>query len=560
MNARTTSISARVWAPVLLLIVALAMLTGYSLKLLSASVMEEHQAKVKSIVETAIGIMGRYRKEVDAGRLSEEDARNQAFRALDGMRYDGREYIFAFDDKATTYVHPKADLIGKSLIELKDVNGVYIVRELINQAKAGGGYVHYVWPRTGTDAPVPKISYAQMVPGWNFMVGTGVYVDDIDAMIRGLAVELGLVALVVILVTLVMAWMAIRSVVSPLRQMTARMNSLAAGDADSPVIGDDRGDDIGAMAKALLVFRDNARDKIRLEAEQEAAAKRVESERAAAMARVADDFEANVGNIVGAVVNAASHLRTIAQTMRETASTGSESAAHVVSAAEEASANVQTVAAASEELSAAISEIGQQVTRSADISEAAVTEAGRANEMVQGLAQAAARIGEVVKLINDIASQTNLLALNATIEAARAGDAGKGFAVVANEVKALANQTAKATEEIGSQINGIQSETRATVASIEGMGGTISNINQIASAIAAAVEEQNAATQEISRNVQLAAEGTNSVSRNIGTVREAAGETAQAAEGLLSAAELLGSQSEKLRSEVQSFLHSVRAA
>ncbi|CDL01292.1 Methyl-accepting chemotaxis protein [Magnetospirillum gryphiswaldense MSR-1 v2] len=560
MNAKTTSISARVWAPVLLLIVALAMLTGYSLKLLSTSVMEEHQAKVKSIVETAIGIMGRYRKEVDAGRLSEEDARKQAFRALDGMRYDGSEYIFAFDDKATTYVHPKADLIGKSLIELKDVNGVYIVRELINQAKAGGGYVHYVWPRTGTDAPVPKISYAQMVPGWNFMVGTGVYVDDIDAMIRGLAVELGLVALVVILVTLVMAWMAIRSVVSPLRQMTARMNSLAAGDADSPVIGDDRGDDIGAMAKALLVFRDNARDKIRLEAEQEAAAKRAESERAAAMARVADDFEANVGNIVGAVVNAASHLRTIAQTMRETASTGSESATHVVSAAEEASANVQTVAAASEELSAAISEIGQQVTRSADISEAAVTEAGRANEMVQGLAQAAARIGEVVKLINDIASQTNLLALNATIEAARAGDAGKGFAVVANEVKALANQTAKATEEIGSQINGIQSETRATVASIEGMGGTISNINQIASAIAAAVEEQNAATQEISRNVQLAAEGTNSVSRNIGTVREAAGETAQAAEGLLSAAELLGSQSEKLRSEVQSFLHSVRAA
>ncbi|KAF0222620.1 MAG: Methyl-accepting chemotaxis [Rhodospirillaceae bacterium] len=536
------------------------MLTGYSLKLLSASVMEEHHAKVKSIVETAIGVMKRYRKEVDAGRLSEEDARKQAFMALDGMRYDGSEYIFAFDDKATTYVHPKADLVGKSLTELKDANGVYIVRDLITQAKAGGGYVHYVWPRTGTDKPVPKISYAEMVPGWNFMVGSGVYVDDIDAMTRGLVLELGLVALVVIILTLGMAWLAIRSVVSPLRGMTARMNGLAAGDVDGAVVGDDRGDEIGAMAKALLVFRDNARDKVRLEAEQEAAAKRAEAERTAAMARVADDFEANVGEIVGAVVTAAGHLRTIAQTMRETASTGSESAAHVVSAAEEASANVQTVAAASEELSAAISEIGQQVTRSADISEAAVTEAGRANEMVQGLAQAAARIGEVVKLINDIASQTNLLALNATIEAARAGDAGKGFAVVANEVKALANQTAKATEEIGAQINGIQAETRATVASIEGMGGTITNINQIASAIAAAVEEQNAATQEISRNVQLASEGTNSVSRNIGTVREAAGETAQAAEGLLSAAELLGSQSEKLRSEVQNFLHSVRAA
>jgi methyl-accepting chemotaxis protein len=560
MNIINTPIGTRVWAPVLLLIVALVMLTGYSLKLLSASVMEEHQAKVKSIVETAIGVMKRYRNEVAAGRLGEAEARKQAFMALDGMRYDGSEYIFVFDDKAVTYVHPKADLIGKSLTELKDANGVYVIRELVNLAKSGGGFIKYHWPRGGSDQQAAKISYAEMAPGWDLIVGSGVYVDDIDAMIRGLAVELGLVALVVIILTLGMAWLAIRSVVSPLRGMTARMNGLAAGDIDSPVIGDDRGDEIGAMAKALLVFRDNARDKVRLEAEQEAAAKRAESERAAAMARVADDFEANVGEIVSAVVNAAGHLRTIAQTMRETASTGSESAAHVVSAAEEASANVQTVAAASEELSAAISEIGQQVTRSADISEAAVTEAGRANEMVQGLAQAAARIGEVVKLINDIASQTNLLALNATIEAARAGDAGKGFAVVANEVKALANQTAKATEEIGSQINGIQSETRATVASIEGMGGTITNINQIASAIAAAVEEQNAATQEISRNVQLAAEGTNSVSRNIGTVREAAGETAQAAEGLLSAAELLGSQSEKLRSEVQNFLHSVRAA
>ncbi|MCA1909513.1 MAG: cache domain-containing protein [Magnetospirillum sp.] len=560
MNFNNISISQRIWAPVILLIAAFLLLGVYSLKMLSSAVMDEHQGKVRSIVETASGILTRYRQDIDSGKLSPEDGRRQAFTALSGMRYDGGEYVFAFDENAVTVVHPKADLVGKSLSELKDVNGVYIVRELIKAARAGGGSVSYVWPRAGSDKPVAKISYAVMVPGWNFMVGSGVYVDDVDSMVKELALELGAVAGIAVLVALALAILAIRSVVRPLGALNVRMQTLASGDLESAVAGQERGDEIGAMAKTLLVFRDNAHDKIRLEAEQVEAAKRAETERTAAMARVADQFESSVGDIVGAVVTASSNLRDIAQVIREKADVGNQSTSQASSAAEEASANVQTVAAASEELSAAIAEIGQQVARSADISDAAVAEANKANDMVQGLAQAAGRIGEVVKLINDIASQTNLLALNATIEAARAGDAGKGFAVVANEVKALANQTAKATDEIGSQIAGIQTETRATVVSIEGMGKTIGDINQIASAIAAAVEEQNAATQEISRNVQLAAEGTNGVSHNILTVRDVAGETAHAAEGLLSAAELLGSQSERLRSEVQNFLRTVRAA
>ena len=560
MNLRNIPVGWRIWAPVVLLIAAFVILSGYSIKVLATAVMDGRKTQVESIVQAGVGIANRFQDEVKAGRMTDEEARRLTFMALDGMRYGQDDYVFVSGFDGTVIVNANKSIIGKNMSSVKDPNGVAFANDLNDKARKGGGFVSYSWIRPGSEKPAPKISFAQKPNAWDVAIGTGIYVDDVDALVTRLAVELGSVALAAIVVTLVLAWLAIRSVVTPIRALTGRMNGLAQGDVGSAVDGDQRGDEIGAMAKALLVFRDNARDKIRLEAEQEEAAKRAESDRVAAMARVAERFESSVGDIVGAVVSAAGNLRAIAHTMREKAEVGSQCSAEVSSAAEEASANVQTVAAASEELSAAIGEIGQQVARSSDISSSAVAEAGKANEMVQGLAQAAGRIGEVVKLINAIASQTNLLALNATIEAARAGDAGKGFAVVAGEVKALANQTAKATEEIGTQIAGIQSETRATVESIEGMGGTITNINQIASAIAAAVEEQNAATQEISRNVQLAADGTNAVSRNIGTVREAAGQTAQAAEGLLSAAELLGSQSERLRAEVQNFLHTVRAA
>ncbi|MBI2240101.1 MAG: cache domain-containing protein [Magnetospirillum gryphiswaldense] len=560
MNFNNTSISQRIWAPVALLVIVLLLLGAFSVKMLSDTVMDGRKTQVQSLVQAGVGIANRFQEEVAAGRMNADEARKLTFLALDGMRYGSGDYVFVSDFDGTTLVNANKSIIGKNMSGVKDPNGIAFASELNDAAKHGGGFVSYSWLRAGSEKPSPKISYAMKPNGLDVAIGTGIYVDDVDAMVHGLVTKLGTVGLSAVAIALVLAILAIRSVVKPLTALNTRMQTLANGDLETEVVGRDRGDEIGAMAKTLLVFRDNAHDKVRLEAEQVEAAKRAEAERGAAMARVADQFESSVGDIVSAVVTASGNLRDIAQVIREKADIGNQSTSQASTAAEEASANVQTVAAASEELSAAIAEIGQQVARSADISDSAVLEANKANDMVQGLAQAAGRIGEVVKLINDIASQTNLLALNATIEAARAGDAGKGFAVVANEVKALANQTAKATDEIGSQIAGIQSETKATVQSIEGMGRTIGDINQIASAIAAAVEEQNAATQEISRNVQLAAEGTNGVSHNILTVRDVAGETAHAAEGLLSAAELLGSQSERLRSEVQNFLLTVRAA
>jgi methyl-accepting chemotaxis protein len=276
--------------------------------------------------------------------------------------------------------------------------------------------------------------------------------------------------------------------------------------------------------------------------------------------QLADTFESSIKGVVETISSSATELEASAQTMTAVADQANERSTAVAAASEEASSNVQTVAAAAEELSASITEIGRQVHQSNSICGSAVEEAKHVNATVQNLAEGAQRIGEVVALINDIADQTNLLALNATIEAARAGDAGKGFAVVANEVKSLANQTGKATEDIAAQITAIQGATQEAVGAIQGIGATIAKINEIATAIAAAVEEQGTAIQEIARNVSQAAAGTQDVSKNISGVREIAGEAGQASSHVLMAARDLNIQSERLRTEVDKFLSMVRAA
>jgi uncharacterized protein YoxC len=287
---------------------------------------------------------------------------------------------------------------------------------------------------------------------------------------------------------------------------------------------------------------------------------RLEQEKKLVLMRLATDFEAMIGKVVDAVASASGNLEASAGTLTSTAERSRELAERVTSASGEASTNVQSVAAATEELAASVNEIGRQVQESSRISNEAVGQARKTNDRVSELAKAAARIGDVVELINTIAGQTNLLALNATIEAARAGEAGRGFAVVASEVKALAEQTAKATGEISQQINGIQSATGESVAAIKEIGDTIGKMSEIAGAIAAAVEEQEAATREISRNVQQAANGTTRVSANIGDVEREAGATGSASTQVLSAARSLSTESGRLKLEVSKFLESVRAA
>ncbi|QEX14957.1 methyl-accepting chemotaxis protein [Hypericibacter terrae] len=358
---------------------------------------------------------------------------------------------------------------------------------------------------------------------------------------------------------LLIAWLIGSGIAKPVIAMTTAMSKLAGGDKTITVPALGRTDEIGKMADAVEVFKQNAIEMDRLAEEQ-----RQEQERKEARQRAVEgyikSFDQSVTGLLGILASAATEMRSTAESMSATAEETSRQSTAVAAASEQAATNVQTVASAAEELASSVAEISRRVSESTDIATRAVSEAARTNTEVKGLAEAAQKIGNIVQLINDIASQTNLLALNATIEAARAGEAGKGFAVVASEVKSLANQTAKATEEIANQINAMQSATTGSVAAIEGIGGTIGKISEIATVIASAVEEQGAATQEIARNVQQAAAGTTEVTSNITGVTQAASQTGAASAQVLSTAGELAKQAELLRAEVDGFLNNIRAA
>jgi methyl-accepting chemotaxis protein len=380
---------------------------------------------------------------------------------------------------------------------------------------------------------------------------------DADATIR----DVMLVGLVGLLIGAALSlFVGLKAMSQPIARLKAAMETLANNDLDTDVPGTERRDEIGDMAKTVEVFKTNGLEVVRLKKVHE------ENERVAAerrrrdMMELANQFEAAVGEIVETVSSASTELEASASTLTATAARAQEVTTMVAAASEEASTNVQSVASATEELSSSVNEISRQVQESARMAHSAVDQARATNDRFGELTKAAARIGDVVELINTIAGQTNLLALNATIEAARAGEAGRGFAVVASEVKALAEQTAKATGEIGLQISGIQAATQESVGAIKEIGGTIEKLSEISATIASAVEEQGAATQEISRNVQQAAQGTQRVSNNINDVQRSASETGSASSQVLSAAQMLSGDSNRLKLEVGKFLNTVRTA
>ncbi len=553
-------VSIRIWLLVVVSTLGLTVSGLVSLNALKTVMLADHREAVGNVVESAAGVVAGYAEKARSGEIPEAEAKARALAALRQMRYAGGEYIFVYSQDGTNLLNPgKPEVEGKNLLDVKDPNGVPLMRNLMAVAQAGKGeFTDYHWPKAGAAEPVRKTSTARMDPNWKWMIGSGIYLDEMEAEVASRTATLAGITLALILGTAALAAMIVRSIVKPLNVLTDGMHRIADHDLSVTVQGTDRVDEIGEMARALQVFKEAAIEKDRLEEERKQAEARLAAERRRAMLELANEFQSAVGEVVESVGQAAAEMEGVAESMAATAEEASRQSTAVAVGAEEASVNVQTVATATEELSASIKEISRQVTNSAQVAATAADEAEKSNAMVRQLAQAAERIGQVVTLITDIASQTNLLALNATIEAARAGEAGKGFAVVAGEVKALANQTTKATEEISSQINAIQEETRLTVTSIAGIAQTIAKVNEIASSIAAAIEEQGAATAEIARNVQQAAAGTDEVSQNISGVRTASAEAGQAASNVRTSAHDLSEQASVLRSEVGRFLAHVR--
>jgi len=384
--------------------------------------------------------------------------------------------------------------------------------------------------------------------------------DDLtDQTHRTIAITLGVIGVGLLLGTGFAMMISRRAIVAPLVHLGETMVRLVGNDLTADVEGTTRKDEIGAMAKSVGHFKDQLIRVRQLELDQEEQKRRAEADRLAAMRKMADTFERSVGKVIETVTSAATELQAASGQMAGTATETSAQATTVASAAQQASTNVETVAAATEELASSIKEIAHQVERSQTVSVRAGDEAGATTAQVKALSENVSKIGEIVNLINDIASQTNLLALNATIEAARAGDAGKGFAVVANEVKNLANQTARATSEIAGQINAVQQSTDAAVHAIDSISKVIGEMGEISAAVAAAVEQQTGATSEIARNVEQAAAGTAEVSSNIVSVEQAARETGSAAEQIKGSSADLSKQAEFLRHEVSQFLAQVRA-
>ena len=533
-------------------------LAGY---LMQQEMMNARIDQAKAIATIARNMALELKKQVDAGELTKDQAMNMLRRLGNAMTYDnGSGYIFGTTYDGITQLAPDPKQVGTNRMEVV-TNGRKLSHEIMDGVRAHGEILlPYEYMKPGQETPIRKIGYALSVPGLDMYIGTGAYLEDIDAKLRPIAWLLALSILGIAVISGAIAWVLGRSISHPLNMLGTRMRALADGSLDGEIPGVGRGDEVGKMAATVQIFKDNATRMRELEKAETETRERTAADRRVAMEGLAGDFERSVNGIVRSVSTAAAGMQTTAQSMTTTASDASARAATVSAASQSASSNVGTVAAAAEELSSSVAEISRQVTRSSEIASKAVGDAERTNATVQVLSTGAEKIGEVVKLIHSIAAQTNLLALNATIEAARAGESGRGFAVVASEVKALANQTAKATEEISGQVAAMQQSTSDAVAAINGITQTIAQMSEITVTISAAIEEQGAATREIARNIQSVAAGSSEINSHIGGVTTAAEATGTAASTVLSNARELDNQSGMLRSAVDGFLAKVRAA
>ncbi|NVK33519.1 MAG: cache domain-containing protein [Rhodobacteraceae bacterium] len=551
-------ISFKIWIPVISLAVFTLALVSYDLWSLRAILYGERTAKTRTIVEVTNSVVKYFHGLETSGQMSRDEAQGWARDVIRAIRYDGNNYSFIFDEAGTRLVSANKATEGGSAWDSQDKTGKYHVREIIEVAKNGGGVASYVWNRKGETDLLEKKSWSEPFKPWGWVIATGVYVDDVAAAFWSKATTILGFLLVGGVIAALIAVAAIRNIAGPLKQLTGRMKQLADGDTNVEISGAGRGDEIGEMAEAMETFVANESTRRELEVQQ-SARQDLDVQRSRNIQTLSADFDVQITGLLETISGSVDSLQRASTDLNSGATQTTSQSAAVASAAANASSNTETVAAAAEELAASVTEISRQVAASSEIASQASVQATQTNERIQGLSEAAGKIGDVVALIQAIAEQTNLLALNATIEAARAGEAGRGFAVVAAEVKELATQTSKATEEISSQISSIQGETSHAVDAIGSITETVAKINEITTSITAAVEQQGAATQDIALNIQQAASGTQEVSDNIGGVSEAANVTNQAADMVYNASQSLDREAKELRDNVGAFLDGIKA-
>lgn len=515
---------------------------------------------VKAVVDSARTFAESVYAKADAGEITEDEAFARVRGFIDGVRFNGEDYLFAYGMDGVGRIHPiNRALEGKSLLGVEDKNGTHIVQNMIDGIRADGqAVVEYYWAKPGVDGEVLKLSYAVGFPRADMFFGSGIYADDINAAFFEQVVRLGSVSAVILAVALLLTGFTVVDLRRAIGGLGGAMTALAGGDLKISVPGTERRDEIGAMARTVEVFRESAIQKAAVEARQAELEREAVTKRTTLLEQLANDLDAKVSAIVRDLGQGVHGMTDRIATLRGVTDSARSMSQEVSAATEQTTANMQSVAAASDEMSSTAAEISRQVTMSTEVVGEAGISASAAAEQVARLSDSADKIGQVVGLITEIAEQTNLLALNATIEAARAGDAGKGFAVVASEVKSLATQTAKATEEISGQIANNQMLIRETVSAISRINEIIGRVRETATTIASAVEEQNAALGEIAGSVQQVAGASQDVGQKLREVAEGARRGAEATEEVSSLGGELDRLSSSLRTTVDAVVGEIR--